>query len=76
MDIPKFNIPCFLYSGEEKLLFPLQKGEQNLWIIKEPGFIQIEYRNLEGKIYSRKFAIKERCRDTKGWIYYQTELED
>lgn len=74
--VPKFNIPCFLYSGEEKLLTPLQKGEQYLWIIKEPGFIKIEYRNLEGKIYSRKFAIKERCKDQKGWTYYQIELED
>ena len=76
MDNPKFNIPCFLYSGEEKLLTPLQKGEKDLWIIKNPGFIKIEYKNLEGKIYSRKFAIKKRCTDEKGWTYYQIELED
>jgi len=76
MDNPKFNIPCFLYPGEEKLLTPLQKGEKDLWIIKKHGFFKIEYKNLEGKVYSRKFAIKERCTDEKGWTYYKIELED
>jgi len=74
--IPKFNIPFFLYSGEEKLLTPQQKGEEDLWIIKEPGFIQIEYKNLEGKKDSKKFVIKERCKDNKDWTYYQIKLED
>jgi len=73
---PKFNLPCFLYPGEERLLTPLQKGEQDMWIIKESGIIGIEYRNLENKKYSRKFAIKERCKDEKGWTYYQIALLD
>ncbi|MBW2045611.1 MAG: hypothetical protein JRI96_12130 [Deltaproteobacteria bacterium] len=73
---PKFNIPCFLYSGEEKILTPLQKGEQDLWIIKKSGLIQIECKNLEGKKDSRKFAIKERCKDEKNWTYWQIEVED
>ncbi|GEM_PF-5315379 len=73
---PKFNLPCFLYPGEERLLTPLQKGEQDMWIIKEPGFIKIEYRNLENKKYTRKFSIKERCKDEKGWSYYQIILDD
>lgn len=73
---PKFNLPCFLYPGEDRLLTPLQKGEQDMWIIKEPGFIKFEYRNLENKKYLRKFAIKERCKDEKDWTYYQIVLED
>ena len=73
---PKFNIPCFLSPGDEKLLTPLQKGEEDRWIIKYPGCIQIEYRNLEDKIHSRKFKITERCKDDRGNTYYQIELLD
>lgn len=71
---PEFNLPCFIYPGEEKPLTPLQKGELDMWIIKKPGFIEIEYRNLEDKKYSRKFIVKERCKDEKGWTYYQVVL--
>ena len=76
MENPKFNMPSSLCSGEEKLLTPLQKGEQDLWIIKKPGIVKIEYSDLRNTAYARKFAITEKCKDKKGWTYYKIELAD
>ena len=74
--IPEFEIPYFLHPKQEEILKPKQKGEQDLWIINQPGIIEIVYKNLEGKDFSKKFKITERCRDEKQYTYYQIEVID
>jgi hypothetical protein len=78
--VPEFEIPNFLYSGQEEILKPRQKGEDVWWIIKpydvtNPGMIKIKYENLRGKEFSRSFHIEKRCTDEKGWTYYKVKMK-
>jgi len=78
--VPDFEIPNVLYSGQEEILRPHQKGEDIWWIIKpsdvaNPGTVTIKFENLRGKEFSYSFEIKKRCTDEKGWTYYEIKMK-
>jgi hypothetical protein len=73
---PEFEIPYSLYPGQEEILKPRQKGEKNIWIIKKSGTIKITYKNFKGEDFSGRFEIKERCKDEKGWTYWEVQPKD
>lgn len=71
--VPEFAIPYSLYPGQEEVLKPKQKGEKDIWVIKGAGNIKITYRNLTGDSFLAEFEIKERCKDAKGWTYWEVQ---
>ncbi|MDD5281822.1 MAG: hypothetical protein PHC37_04190 [Candidatus Omnitrophica bacterium] len=71
---PNFEIPYSLYPGQEEILKPRQKGERDIWVIKNGGTVKIEYRNLRGEAFSGIFEIRERCRDSKNRTYWEVQL--
>lgn len=73
---PEFEIPYSLYPGQEEILKPRQKGEKYVWIIKRKGTIKITYKNLKGEDFSGRFEIKERCKDERGWTYWEVQPKD
>lgn len=73
---PDFKIPYSLYPGQEEILKPRQKEERDIWVIKKGGSIKIEYKNLRGEVFSGIFEIRERCKDGKGWTYWEVQLRD
>lgn len=77
--VPEFEIPNFLYPGQQEILKPMQKGEDVWWLIKpvdteKPGTIKIKYQNLKGQEFNYGFEIKKRCIDEKGWTYYAIKM--
>lgn len=74
--VPEFEIPYSLYPGQDEILRPRQKGEKDIWVIKGAGAIKITYKNLQGKEFSRRFEIKERCKDEKNWTYWTVQMKD
>ena len=71
--VPELSIPYSLYPGQEEVLKPKQKGEKDIWVIKGAGIVKVTYRNLTGDSFLAKFEIKERCRDAKGWTYWEVQ---
>lgn len=77
--VPEFEVPNFLYPGQEEILKPKQKGEDILWLIKpsnveNPGYIKVKCQNLKGKEFVYRFEIRKRCSDGKGWTYYEAKV--